>query len=112
MVCDLFTSGVLLSRVGPHVMRLWQRGEFLPKRGLQFGAIAITKTERTTSTHPKSGEVAEWSNAAVLKTVEVRASQGSNPCLSAISLNYDAFIGPLAQNPFRTVCNPDKLVGF
>ena len=112
MACDLFTSGVLLSRVGLCVMHLGQRGDFLPKRGLQFSSIAITKPKRATSTHPNSGEVAEWSNAAVLKTVEVRASQGSNPCLSAISLNYDAFIGPLAQNPFRTVCNPDKLVGF
>lgn len=31
-----------------------------------------------------SGEVAEWSKAAVLKTVEPSGSQGSNPCLSAI----------------------------
>lgn len=29
------------------------------------------------------GEVAEWSKAAVLKTVEGQLSQGSNPCLSA-----------------------------
>lgn len=29
--------------------------------------------------------MAEWSNAAVLKTVEVNASGGSNPSLSAIS---------------------------
>ena len=29
------------------------------------------------------GEVAEWSIAAVLKTVEGQPSQGSNPCLSA-----------------------------
>ena len=29
------------------------------------------------------GEVAEWSIAAVLKTVEVKASVGSNPTLSA-----------------------------
>ena len=29
------------------------------------------------------GEMAEWSIAAVLKTVEVRASGGSNPSLSA-----------------------------
>jgi hypothetical protein len=28
--------------------------------------------------------VAEWSKAAVLKTVEGQPSQGSNPCLSAI----------------------------
>ena len=31
------------------------------------------------------GEMAEWSIAAVLKTVEVRASGGSNPSLSAIN---------------------------
>ena len=31
------------------------------------------------------GEVAEWSIAAVLKTVELRGSGGSNPSLSAIN---------------------------
>ena len=30
------------------------------------------------------GELAEWSNAAVLKTVELKGSGGSNPSLSAI----------------------------
>ena len=30
------------------------------------------------------GEVAEWSIAAVLKTVVPRGTRGSNPCLSAI----------------------------
>ena len=30
-----------------------------------------------------SGEVAEWSIAAVLKTVVPRGTRGSNPCLSA-----------------------------
>ena len=30
------------------------------------------------------GEMAEWSIAAVLKTVELRGSGGSNPSLSAI----------------------------
>ena len=29
------------------------------------------------------GEMAEWSIAAVLKTVELRGTRGSNPCLSA-----------------------------
>jgi hypothetical protein len=29
------------------------------------------------------GELAEWSNAAVLKTVEGHTSRGSNPLLSA-----------------------------
>ena len=35
------------------------------------------------------GEMAEWSIAAVLKTVEVRASGGSNPSLSAKRLQDD-----------------------
>ena len=34
----------------------------------------------------KSGEVAEWSIAAVLKTVVLRGTRGSNPCLSAINV--------------------------
>ena len=36
-----------------------------------------------TAITPGNGEAAEWSIAAVLKTVEVRASVGSNPTLSA-----------------------------
>ena len=30
------------------------------------------------------GEVAEWSIAAVLKTVVLKGTRGSNPCLSAL----------------------------
>ena len=37
------------------------------------------------------GELAEWSIAAVLKTVEVRASGGSNPSLSAINIENQCF---------------------
>ena len=33
----------------------------------------------------KQGEVAEWSIAAVLKTVDLHGSGGSNPSLSALS---------------------------
>ena len=33
-----------------------------------------------------SGKMAEWSIAAVLKTVELRGSGGSNPSLSAINV--------------------------
>ena len=33
--------------------------------------------------HTLLGEMAEWSIAAVLKTVELRGSGGSNPSLSA-----------------------------
>ena len=35
---------------------------------------------------PKSGEVPEWSNGAVSKTVVRLRTQGSNPCLSATFL--------------------------
>ena len=38
------------------------------------------------------GEVAEWSIAAVLKTVEGHTSGGSNPSLSAIKPDYQAFV--------------------
>ena len=43
------------------------------------------------------GEVAEWSIAAVLKTVVPRGTRGSNPCLSAIN----------AENQQITKCTPD-----
>ena len=36
-----------------------------------------------------NGEMAEWSIAAVLKTVEVKASGGSNPSLSAAFYIFD-----------------------
>ncbi len=48
----------------------------------------------------ESGEVAEWSKAAVLKTVDRRRSQGSNPCLSA-KINrppLGAYLFLMAQN--------------
>ena len=38
------------------------------------------------------GEMAEWSIAAVLKTVEGHTSGGSNPSLSAIKPDYQAFV--------------------
>ncbi len=37
----------------------------------------------------RPGEMAEWSIAAVLKTVDVKASGGSNPSLSAKSSNHE-----------------------
>ena len=36
------------------------------------------------------GELAEWSNAAVLKTVDLNGSGGSNPSLSATSADYQS----------------------
>jgi hypothetical protein len=40
-----------------------------------------------------SGELAEWSNAAVLKTVEGQTSGGSNPSFSAESLLSSCYAG-------------------
>ena len=41
--------------------------------------------EKTIAKH--TGEMAEWSIAAVLKTVELKGSGGLNPSLSAINLD-------------------------
>ena len=41
------------------------------------------RTKRLQNMLETTGEMAEWSIAAVLKTVEPRGSRGSNPCLSA-----------------------------
>ena len=43
----------------------------------------ICKTQGVAIVFSPIGEMAERSNAAVLKTVEGQPSQGSNPCLSA-----------------------------
>ncbi len=51
----------------------------------------------------KSGEVAEWSNAAVLKTVGLHGPGGSNPSLSAsyhFRLNSIACAKPRITNDF------------
>ena len=40
-------------------------------------------SSESTSENRSFGEVAEWSIAAVLKTVVLRGTRGSNPCLSA-----------------------------
>ena len=41
------------------------------------------------------GEMAEWSNAAVLKTVEGHASGGSNPSFSASTIPFLLYINSL-----------------
>ena len=40
-----------------------------------------------------TGEMAEWSNAAVLKTVDCNRSGGSNPSFSAINTKNQCFTG-------------------
>ena len=61
------------------------------------------------STDTMSGEMAEWSIAAVLKTVELRGSGGSNPSLSAIKgvnqaiTRFTPFFAPKKQ--FEYFCN-------
>ncbi len=47
------------------------------------------------------GELAEWSNAAVLKTVEGHTSRGSNPLLSAlVKSDFQMKIGLFLFNAF------------
>jgi hypothetical protein len=52
------------------------------------------------------GEVAEWSKAAVLKTVEGQPSVGSNPTLSAISVvaMRTAILRKVFHYPTRRAC--------
>ena len=64
---------------------------------------------------PNIGEVVEWSITAVLKTVELRGSGGSNPSLSANNLKLSAkrwafFVqGRQELDPVRTCA--EKLKG-
>ncbi len=53
-----------------------------------------------------SGEVAERSKAAVLKTVEGQPSQGSNPCLSA------TFVAALPGGFFISSCGTQHALGM
>ena len=48
------------------------------------------------------GEMAEWSNAAVLKTVDLHGSGGSNPSLSAINLENQGFAKLVHENVHET----------
>jgi hypothetical protein len=48
-----------------------------------------------------SGEMAEWSIAAVLKTVELRGSGGSNPSLSA---NFENIFADIFSKKFFYQC--------
>ena len=56
----------------------------------------------------KEGEMAEWFKAAVLKTVEVKASGGSNPSLSALfplEIKDSGLNGSKARiSAFRLIC--------
>ena len=57
------------------------------KKSSTFAPLSTKSTTKLGS----FGEVAEWSIAAVLKTVEGNTSRGSNPCLSAININNQWF---------------------
>ena len=52
-------------------------------------AYLCTAFEKKVFLEKKPGEVAEWSIAAVLKTVVLRGTGGSNPSLSAESKTKD-----------------------
>ena len=78
----LFCSNVnqsLTTRVGPYITLL---GSFIfLKKKMKFHLQFPPSLDKICN-----GEMAERSIAAVLKTVEGKPSQGSNPCLSAKTL--------------------------
>ena len=55
------------------------------------------------------GEVAEWSNAAVLKTVGLHGPGGSNPSLSAIGAPYTTPNDANLAIRMLTLVNADRL---
>ena len=59
--------------------------------GLKNSRTFASLSKGSTSENRGFGEVAEWSIAAVLKTVVPRGTRGSNPCLSAIKGVNQAF---------------------
>ena len=54
-------------------------------------AIHFTKKDEAGEIKFDFGEMAEWSNAAVLKTVDLNGSGGSNPSLSATNIENQCF---------------------
>ena len=62
---------------------------------------SIRSTHPVRHISPKLGEMAEWSIAAVLKTVEGHTSGGSNPSLSAekATLKVAFFVGSGMRTP-------------
>ena len=56
--------------------------------------------------------MAEWSIAAVLKTVEVRASGGSNPSLSAINLENQGLSKQVHENVHKKRPKTDVFRAF
>ena len=52
-------------------------------KNMRTFAIHFTKKDEAGEIKFDFGEMAEWSNAAVLKTVDLNGSGGSNPSLSA-----------------------------
>ena len=59
--------------------------------GLKNSRTFASLSKGSTSENRGFGEEAEWSIAAVLKTVVLRGTRGSNPCLSAIKGVNQAF---------------------
>ena len=59
--------------------------------GLKNSRTFASLSKGSTSENRGFGEVAEWSIAAVLKTVVLRGTRGSNPCLSAMKGVNQAF---------------------
>ena len=49
----------------------------------KFAGFEFIRTFAIPYEREHTGEMAEWSNAAVLKTVDLNGSGGSNPSLSA-----------------------------
>ena len=62
---------------------MWQRKKIVKGLQIQKKTLPLHRFSEEDISRRSPGEVAEWSIAAVLKTVVPRGTRGSNPCLSA-----------------------------
>ncbi len=69
------------------LMERWQSGRMRRIANPLYWVYPVSRVQIPLSPHAIQstihGEVAEWSNASVLKTEVPQGTQGSNPCLSA-----------------------------
>lgn len=65
-----------------------------------FLCIAFEKWKRFSK---NKGEMAEWSIAAVLKTVELKGSWGSNPYLSANNIDCQLIAKQVHENVHESI---------
>ena len=83
MIKDIYLQPLIRSDSHNKLQNLRNDGVVVP---ITIGSCGL----KTSLFHNNTGEMAEWSNAVVLKTIVLQGTGGSNPSLSAVQLEYQA----------------------